>query len=467
MAVARDGWPRRICDKRSSDGVYSDLDLSRRTLRFHDTTRQYLQDEALRSGVLAAQHQRLVAALGDSANWQGPNAEYVYRHLPEHLNAAGDREALIDKLLDPGWLTAKLAATHSPLALVTDYERYGEGQLQSLIGRALRLTTAICARDEQQLLPQLVGRLMTITEAGASAFVGRARSLIRPPAWVSMRPSLTPPGAELTRLEGHTGGVKSLVLLPDGRLASGSHDTTVRLWDLVHGAETSRLEGHTSDVTALAMLPDGRLASGSSDNTVRLWDLSTGTEAGRLDGHSKGITSLALLPDGRLASGSHDHTIRLWNLISGAESARLEGHTNGVTALAPLPDGRLASSSYDNTVRLWDIARGAKSICLEGHTKGVPSLALLPDGRLASGAWDNTVRLWDLTSGVETDRLKDTGLVTALVPLSHGRLASSSDDNTVRLWIFRAAQRCPPRGPHGVGNCAGGLARRSPRIVFR
>ena len=66
--------------------------------------------------------------------------------------------------------------------------------------------------------------------------------------------------------------MKALAVLPDGRLASGSDDSTIRLWDQASGSCLAVFEGHQDSVNALAVLPDGRLASGSDDSTIRLWD---------------------------------------------------------------------------------------------------------------------------------------------------------------------------------------------------
>ena len=70
--------------------------------------------------------------------------------------------------------------------------------------------------------------------------------------------------------------MNALCVLSDGRLASGSDDGTIRLWDVPTGAATASLKGHHGKVSSLCLLPDGRLASGSDDGTIRLWDVATG-----------------------------------------------------------------------------------------------------------------------------------------------------------------------------------------------
>ena len=165
---------------------------------------------------------------------------------------------------------------------------------------------------------------------------------------------------ELGPLETAPEGPGPLLFTRDSKalITAGSMDGTVRVCDLSTRRVRSVLAGHSAFVSALALSPDGKtLASGSVDTTVRLWRLGPGSSASVriLTGHGGAATALAFSPDGKvLAVGSYDGPIKLWNVPTGQEIGSLKGHLSIVVSLAFSPDGQmLASASYDKTLRLW------------------------------------------------------------------------------------------------------------------
>src|SRR5260221_7028629 len=88
---------------------------------------------------------------------------------------------------------------------------------------------------------------------------------------------------KLAALTGHTDNVLTLAFSPDGNmLASGSVDTTIRLWNVQNPAAAQPgavLQGHTRQVAIVAFSADGKsLISGGYDHTVHFWDVQAGKQ---------------------------------------------------------------------------------------------------------------------------------------------------------------------------------------------
>jgi WD40 repeat protein len=351
-------------NKLSKLSLVLNFDLERRTFRLHDVVRSYLRTKAGKDGVRALNGTLAgVIAVGAEKNWVAVERDYIYRYLAAHLDASGDRASLDRVLTDVGWMRAKLLET-GPQTLISDYRNFSRNRAQELLGKVLDLTSAILARDPNQLPAQLIARLAPEDAEGLGTCLAQARNLVPCPALIPHRPTFTAPGAEVRRFEGHDDAVTGLVVLDAEQFVSCSADKTLRVWDVATGFQLRRLEAHEGKVHDILRLEERHLASASADRTVRIWNIAAGTEVRRIEGHEDEVTCLSL-HHGRLLSGSKDNTIRLWDLDTGVELRRFEGHEakatldeqRGVTAVASIGQNIL-SAAHDKTLRLWDANSG-------------------------------------------------------------------------------------------------------------
>lgn len=116
---------------------------------------------------------------------------------------------------------------------------------------------------------------------------------------------------------GHSGGVNSVALTPDERLAlSGGQDRSLCLWSMDSGECRSRLFGHLDVVWRVAASPDCRTAaSGSGDNTIRIWDLETNTCLDEVT-HPDCVAAVTFDPTGeRLVVGCDDTKVYVYRML--------------------------------------------------------------------------------------------------------------------------------------------------------
>lgn len=207
-----------------------------------------------------------------------------------------------------------------------------------------------------------------------------------------------PPLAPVRRL-GQPGAhmeIHAIMTVDTHKLLSGDDNGVVSKWDIETGQQELRLLEHSLGVRALARLDSNTFASGSIDTSIRLWDMRAQRDsAGVLEGQCDGVRKMCVL-DGseNLLVSAGDCTLKVWDL----RMFKLVRDLDGCAPMALLDSKHIVSSYPDlpQSVRVWPASSFVKACDIEAHMGSIQGLD--SNGTcLYSIAADNLLKIWHKT----------------------------------------------------------------------
>ncbi len=213
-------------------------------------------------------------------------------------------------------------------------------------------------------------------------------------------------------LTGHVGPVTSVSIRADARvLASGSRDSSVKIWLANHDMASNSTSDNSSNVSGSC-----KASSSNKRNKACL---------GTLSGHTDTVTCVKFSQSSPhlVTSASDDGWAKMWDTRRGTcvlsfqsfastRSGRshdsscgggVSSHGNGSEDSAAIKsvdiyDDIVACGSTNGVVKLWDTRIGGKAMCLQNeHVGAVTSISFSPDGEcVATGGDDGALFMWDI-----------------------------------------------------------------------
>ncbi len=179
-------------------------------------------------------------------------------------------------------------------------------------------------------------------------------------------------------------------------IITASADKTIKIWQQATGRLKRTLAKHQDTIYALTLSKDGKiLASGSADTTIRIWKLDSYQEP-TLIGVNYWVTSLAFTPDSKLlVSADTSGCLKFWDWQTHTLLNSVNVDTTFIPAIAISPtENLLAIDTRNHLVKLWQLPTGT----FISELPGISPLAFSSDGQtLVTCREGDGVSIWQLS----------------------------------------------------------------------
>ena len=167
---------------------------------------------------------------------------------------------------------------------------------------------------------------------------------------------------QMSNFWGARGEIHSLCVIANKRLASGSKNKNINIWDIEERRLMSTLSGHTNLVSALCDV-GGQLVSGSWDKSLIIWSKLPGLSSiyshrQILKGHKSSIKGIIRINNTEIISGERNGDLRIWNISQyGVCIRHIPAVGGGWNILYQMKhyEGEIALS-YETGIRIWGVA---------------------------------------------------------------------------------------------------------------